>query len=342
MLLLSDCLRLFNKCVGVGFSVGRLPVLSYWRVLVDACLYGVSVEAVSGGFLPSADCVLGYVGAVDWRVVEDGFRRVIERAVSVAKREGWFSRPVLVAVDFHDDLYYGGECFGVVGCKSQRGTNRCFRVATLDVCEAGRRFTIAIMPVFKGTSKTDVLEYLVREARKHVKIKCVLLDRGFFSIRVFQRLQTLKLRYIVCAKKSRKLLKAVDDKKHVKYTLMNAHESITVELTVYRPDEKTTWVYATNLHNRPETIAFTYKRRWGIETGYRCKNKYTANTTTRNYTIRLFLLLLAATLFNLWVLTNLVADSATIRKLTRKSKYSTKVTIFQFKQDFIRHLADNG
>ena len=339
---LMDCLRVLNKCVDVGFSAGRFPVFEYWRVLVGACVHNTRPEAVSGGVLPSADWVLGYVGVMRWRQVQEDFRRMIAWTVKVARRQNWFNRPVWCAIDFHDDRYYGKRYFGVVGCQSKQGTNKCYRVATLDVCEAGRRFTLAVMPIFKGTKKADVLTYLVSEARKHVKIRRLLLDREFFSIGVFKALGSLKLKYIVCAKQTGKLLRTVKGKTRTRYTLENPEESFTVGLIAHRPDDKTLWVYATNLQSKPETIAYTYKRRWGIETGYRSKNKYSANTTTRNYKIRLFLILLAVVLFNLWVLTNLLADITTIRKLARKSEYSTKVTIFQFKQRLIRQMADNG
>lgn len=337
-----DCLRVLNKSFDVGFSGGRMPVLDYWRVPVGASLWNTSCEAVSGEGLPSADCVLGYVGLVGWRGIEGDFRRVIQHSVKAAKRRNWFNRPVLCAIDFHDDLYYGGKCFGVVGCKTKLGTNKCFRVATLEVCEAGRRFTLAAMPVFKGTSMKGVLEYLVREARKHVKIKCVILDRGFYSIGVFKALWRLKLKYIVCAKKSGRMRKTVEGKARVEYTVENAKDSATVDLVVYRPDKERCWIYATNLNYKAKTIAFIYKKRWGIETGYKSKNKYNANTTSKNYSIRLFLILLGIILYNLWVLTNLLADSETIRKLKPKTQYKTQVTIFQFKRESIQELADYG
>ena len=230
----------------------------------------------------------------------------------------------------------------MMGCQSKRGTNKCFRIATLEVCEAGRRFTLAVTPVFKGTKTAEVIRYLVRQARKHVRIKYLLMDRGFFSIDVFRALNSLKIKYIVCAKKTGKLLRSVEGKTHIQYTLEKPSDSYTINLTAHRPDEETLWVYATNLHSKPESIAYTYKKRWGIETGYKSKNHFNANTTSKNYAIRIFLILLAITLYNLWILTNLIADSTIIRKTSRKNQYSTKVTIFQFKQSFIRQLADHG
>jgi len=339
---LNDCLRVLNKHVDVGFSSGRLPIMVYWRALAGACLHNTSMEAVSGGFLPSADCVLGYVGSREWETIQKAYEQVIAETVKYAKKQGWFQRPLLAAIDFHDDLYYGEKIFGTMGCKSQRGTNKCFRIATLEICEAGRRFTLAVMPVFKGTKTSEVVKYLVREARKHVKIKYLLLDRWFFAIDVFRSLNHLKLKYIVCAKQSRKLLEAVKGKTRVQYTLEKPGDSHTVSLTAYRPDEKTMWMYATNISSNPENIAYTYKKRWGIETGYKSKNRFNANTTSKNYSIRLFLMLLAIGLYNLWVLANLVADSTTIQKVSHKTKYSTKVTIFQFKQQLIRELLDHG
>lgn len=339
---LDNCLRVLNRSVDVGFSKGRLPKLDYWRVLAGACLHNTSPEAVSGEGLPSADCVLGYMGLMDWVEVQKSYEDVIAQSVSLARRQGWFRRPLLCAVDYHDDLYYGERVFGVMGCQSKRGTNKCFRIATLEVCEAGRRFTLAVTPVFKGTKTAEVIRYLVRQARKHVRIKYLLMDRGFFSIDVFRALNSLKLKYIVCAKKTGKLLGSVEGKTHIQYTLEKPSDSYTINLTAHRPDEETLWVYATNLHSKHESIAYTYKKRWGIETGYKSKNHFNANTTSKNYAIRIFLILLAITLYNLWILTNLIADSTIIRKTSRKNQYSTKVTIFQFKQSFIRQLADHG
>ena len=303
-------------------------------------MWNTSAEGVSRR--PSADCVLKYVGSSSWVEVWRGFECVVEHTLKVAKQQGWFNRPVVCAVDYHDDLYYGGDCFGVVGCFSKQGTNKCFRLASIEVCEPGRRFTLGVIPVLYDTTKEEVLEYLVGEARKHVKIRTLLLDRQFHSINAFQTLEKLKLKYIVCAKKTQKLLKTIEGKTHTKYTLESNNRKHTVDLIAYRPDKQNIWVYATNLQQKPEHIAWLYKRRWGIETGYKSKNKYTANTTTKNYTIRLLYMLLAVALYNLWALTNLIEDSETIKNHKTPNTYTTKITIFQFKLDSIQQLADHG
>lgn len=53
-------------------------------------------------------------------------------------------------------------------------------------------------------------------------------------------------------------------------------------------------------------------------------------------------MLLTVTLYNLWVLTNLIEDSETIKNHKPKTRYTTKITIFQFKQKYLQQLADHG
>ncbi|MEA2054281.1 MAG: hypothetical protein U9O96_04080, partial [Candidatus Thermoplasmatota archaeon] len=52
-------------------------------------------------------------------------------------------------------------------------------------------------------------------------------------------------------------------------------------------------------------IALYYKKRWGIETGYRCINDFNGQTHSLYDSIRLFLYLQAILLYNLWIQINL-------------------------------------
>ncbi len=65
-------------------------------------------------------------------------------------------------------------------------------------------------------------------------------------------------------------------------------------------------LYATNLDVTAENavhLAQLYERRFGIESEYRTeKHEFTGKTTSRNHSIILFFLLLAAILRNLWLL----------------------------------------
>jgi len=45
-----------------------------------------------------------------------------------------------------------------------------------------------------------------------------------------------------------------------------------------------------------------YRKRWGIETAYRVKKGFRAQTTSKNYKVRLMYFLYSALLYNLWVI----------------------------------------
>ena len=49
-----------------------------------------------------------------------------------------------------------------------------------------------------------------------------------------------------------------------------------------------------------------YRKRWGIETGYRMIRKFLARTTSKRHSIRLLYFYLAILLYNMWVLMNIV------------------------------------
>ncbi len=66
-------------------------------------------------------------------------------------------------------------------------------------------------------------------------------------------------------------------------------------------------MYATNLDCRnplfeTEGIPEEYKKRWGIETGYRDAERSRPKTTGQNAVIRIFLFFMALVMYNLWVI----------------------------------------
>lgn len=79
-------------------------------------------------------------------------------------------------------------------------------------------------------------------------------------------------------------------------------------------------VFATNMRYReafrlfPE-IPDEYRRRWGIETGYRVQNQIKAMTTSTNFTVRAVYQMLSVILYNVWVLANIVLAEKLRKKL---------------------------
>lgn len=69
----------------------------------------------------------------------------------------------------------------------------------------------------------------------------------------------------------------------------------------------------------------TYSLRWGIETGYRIKDRFIIQTTTLVYSVRVFFFLLSVAIYNLWVIIN------AIKKMKNPNRYEYWVTTTQLK-----------
>jgi hypothetical protein len=93
--------------------------------------------------------------------------------------------------------------------------------------------------------------------------------------------------------------------------------------------EKEKQAFVTNmnldrLHTRK--LSKLYSKRWGIETTYRVtKHDFLAKTTSKNPVVRLFYMLLAVCLYNLWQLANIKIPELPVQKV---KKYESTAKIF--------------
>ncbi len=203
--------------------------------------------------------------------------QVVNSSHQLAAKRRLFGKYAAVAIDIHEIPYYGEVNNPLImGCKHNRGTSYCYKYATIDVVEKNQRFTLKVIPLTPLSKNEDVVKELLEHAMKYVHIKYVLLDRGFFSIEVIKVLESLKLNLMV------------------KYSEKDKE---------YHP-------FATNFEIKDgkdiDCIAELYRKRWGIETGYRVKKDFLAKTTTQRYTIRMFYFTVSVILYNFWLLCNMI------------------------------------
>ena len=60
------------------------------------------------------------------------------------KQKGALNKPLVVAIDWHDEMYYGDpKAKGVVGTQHKNGSNHAYRYATISVLYNGQRLTLA-------------------------------------------------------------------------------------------------------------------------------------------------------------------------------------------------------
>ena len=167
---------------------------------------------------------------------------------------------------------------------------------------------------------------LGKAKQRGVHVKLVLLDRGFFTVDVVNQLKKLRVHFVMPAVKNGKIKDAIfanhdsSPARVVRFTLGEDKKAVSFNLAIYpvqkqrlkskskRKKALCLWdlyfAFATNL---PRLLAASisyipqeYRRRWGIETGYRVQGSTKAKTTSKNYVLRLTYRLTAVFVYNAW------------------------------------------
>jgi len=223
-----------------------------------------------------------------------------------------------VAIDFTEWYFYGDRsALMVVGKEPDRGASKCYKFATINIVEAGKRFTLLALPVGPFDTKEKILSRLLSYAQQRIKIKRVYIDRGFFdsnAIKVFQRFH---LKYLMPATKISTVKNAIDimpapsvitdfEMKDITFNLVIVEDELEDGKKVKRAFA-TNEEYSENDVNLAERLFDLYGKRWGIETSYRVKkHSYLPKTTSKNYLIRLFYFMFSVLLYNLWILADIL------------------------------------
>lgn len=210
------------------------------------------------------------------------------------------------------------------------GTTHFHAYATAIVLHKGYRYTLALVRVEYGDSmKTVVQRLLAIVRRRGVKIRFLLLDKGFFSVEVLHYLRRAGLGFILPAvargrkpkdpKTPPRGLRALLKKKNGYYretitsnqTKEKPKTSVTVTVCVagkHVTDEKTgrrrrkrLLYVVSKVRRSPREIRETYRKRFGIEASYRQMNEARIKTCTRDPRQRLLFVGIALVLRNVWV-----------------------------------------
>ncbi len=268
--------------------------------------------------IPSPDIVFYHIERQNNLDLQRQLEKIINSSYQMAEKRRLFGKYAAVAIDIHEIPYYGevNNPF-IMGCKHNNGTSYCYKYATIDIVEKNQRFTLKAIPLTPlSNDNATIVNQLLHHAMKYVHIKYVLLDRGFFSVDVINGIINLKLKYIMPAIKNDKIKQVVKDNSNkvsyfLKYTMGSSKRNATFNLMVrYDEKDKEYYTFATNFEIKYKTdierIAENYRKRWGIETGYRVKNDFLAITTTECYSVRMLYFMISVILYNFWLLCNLI------------------------------------
>jgi hypothetical protein len=304
------------------------------------------VDVTSTARNPLAKSLLYHLRHLDADAIELGVDGVRDRLFQTLRSLRLLPSRVDVAIDLHEWRLYGSaDTDHVLITYPDLGTNRAYCFATLCVVAPSVRFTLAVLPMDANgfRAKQEAVRSLIVEARRYVSIRHVYLDRGFYQVHVVAELDRLDVGYIVRARPS----KGMKDRLSVgAETVVDAYQmqrkrppTASVDVTVFAVPHRTSedeyvW-FVTNLGVKPETAkayAAAFRRRWGIETSYRQIGDFLPRTSSPTFSVRLFYFLFAVSLYNLWVLANVLLSGGTIPK---KPPLSTRIfRVFVLSTDY--------
>jgi hypothetical protein len=208
---------------------------------------------------------------------------------------------------------------GVRG-EAQAGTTRCYRLATAYVMLNGLRVTLAlhfVRPTDDTVSSLDSL--LLRITTLGLRRKRLCLDKGFAGTAVLAYLaQRRQPAVIACPIRGKtggtRAVCQGRSSYRTKYTFKEGSAQVfTAEVAVWRVlttakrtqrmRRRATWLLfiLIELDLSPQQVRKLYRRRFGIESSYRCAGQMRGWTTSPNVAYRFVLLGLSFVLLNVWL-----------------------------------------
>jgi len=149
--------------------------------------------------------------------------------------------------------------------------------------------------------------------RLNFKIKVLCLDRGFYSIDVFEFLQKNNVPHIVPVIKRGKKIKQIlkgNKARSEQYVMKNLKKKILLNIVIDvkylkgkrgKKGRENLGFVVYGIKWSPRKVSTVYRRRFAIESSYRMRNIVKPKTSTKNAEIRYFYTLVSFLLKNIWL-----------------------------------------
>jgi hypothetical protein len=255
-------------------------------------------------------------------------QRRVNRALQGDLPRALRRKPQPLAIDLHLIPYHGQYLHHedeVYRSQAKDGTSHFHAYATAYVIRKGCRFTVALAYVRKGEALEKVIQRLLAAAvQAGVRLRYLLLDRGFWSVNVLRYLQAARYPFLMpvpCRGRKANHPKGPGGTRvfHLRqksgwgrYTLTNAKGrratvSICVKCRNRRGErgkhgrEALVYAYGKLTPSSYQWVKETYRTRFAIETTYRQLGQARIRTCTQDPVLRFLYVAVALILRNVWV-----------------------------------------
>ncbi|UUX91670.1 transposase [Methanoplanus endosymbiosus] len=266
--------------------------------------------------LPSHTTCLKYLHNIDMEKLESDSSKILLLAGEGIIIEG---RAYNFAIDKTLKPYYGvkdeEEDPNIIRNKKKASTTKFFAYMTLSIVDQDKHLTLLVIPWKDNDNNLDGIKTCVELIRSlGLKIKCLMLDREFYTGKIFSYLKESDVPHLMPVKQhGEELKKNLKGKKSksFKHTLNSKSkfplEIEIVDCIVYQMGKKgkngvlhrAFVVY--KVCKSPKSIRRLYKHRFAIESTYVLANKSGARTSTKDPVVRFYYFLISFIIQNHWV-----------------------------------------
>ena len=311
--------------------------------------------------LPSGRWTLGRIRSIPEDAMLARCSHMIARSVRRLKRHGLLREPVDVAIDFHDICRYdkNPDIKFMRYSKHKNGTHLFNTLASVHCVTEGCRACLGVLVRTRDTFPTDAVAALLDMCGNNgIRVRTLLLDREFYSAEIMNLLEKRGITWPMPAVKTDTVKRAISEFERGERGAVSVHSvgsgNMRAGFTlIVRPaedgddargtatgssegeSESAYHVFATNaspgaVMSDPDRFVEMYRRRWGIETAFRCYEQVRPKTTNRNESVRLLLLFFPMLLYNAWILARhlFCRDGGSVTWITLKifSRYLEALT----------------
>jgi putative transposase len=322
-------LTTLEKHLPLGIQGRNLGDEKVFDILIYASVNGTTIETACNELtgVPSGNTVREHLGkALDASragvvALEEDLNCALKSQVpaGLCKRLG--RRSFETGIDLTDIAYHGQPAQDdqeIRRGKAKSGTTHFHAYATLSIVHHQRRYELALTFVWADESMDQVVQRLISQAKTlGLRIRRAYLDKGFCSKEVFHFLRSHRIAYLIPIPKRGKsggirALFVGRGSYRTRYTFnANTEKAYTIDVILicrypkgrYGRHKVEWFAYAAwgmdkiDLHQ----VFDLYRRRFGMESGYRQMHQVRARTTSRNPALRLLLVGLALIIYNAYI-----------------------------------------
>lgn len=288
-------------------------------VLCTAAWGTHSITDAVGRQSPSSDTMFYHLKTTRQRL-EDAFKKFVERFLHLYWRGMQRDVPYLLIDETHEPYFGKKRGYWIHKYKAEKGSTGAFRFLVFALTGPTKRLIVNVVPLRRKESRVPYIVETIRWLRQnHIRIRLVLMDRGYYDARIVSALKKLNVKYIIRAricKKMKCMLESITNWTSITYEIGNTGVLTTL---VLGRDNHGDWAFATNA--QPKQIwrlRHYYRERWNIENIFKLCDGIRLPTNSTRIATKLLCVMISCVIYNTWQHSQERSHGYTLRQATRE------------------------